>query len=313
MFLVDCIGSGPWVQGCGNVCIPTEVAKITSMLYGAIKVIVPIALVIIGMFDMAKAITTKSEDEVKKAQKLLVQKAIAGALVFILFSGITWMLSILSATSGNANREDGVVSCLNVLFGYNETTSTSGDRTYTTTGTDTLKSIANKYNVTVDALRSANSSLSSIDENTAIAAGTTVTIPGSFAGNEDGYTDVSGICRSNGYTGDRKIYLGGSGTSFYYTCVIYDKNDKDCGSGGIATGEKYTFADGGQYCLSTVSGSNIAVVYEGGSESTTVHAACTTNSTQDACDSCCKSSSYRAGYLLANTDGVHRCMCVKKY
>ena len=130
MFLVNCIGEGPWLQGCGDVCIPIEVAKITSVIYNAIRVIVPLALIFIGMFDMAKAVTTKSEEDVKKAQRLLAQKAIAGALVFVLFSAITWMISILDSTSGNANREKNVASCLNTLFGYED----SGLKEYT--GTD---------------------------------------------------------------------------------------------------------------------------------------------------------------------------------
>ena len=126
MFLVNCIGSGPWLQGCGNVCIPADIAKITSLVYNIIKVVVPLVLIFIGMFDMAKAVTSKSEDEVKKAQQLFAKKAVAGALVFILFSAITWMLSILDSTSGNANGEKNVASCLNALFDYSSSSSSSG-------------------------------------------------------------------------------------------------------------------------------------------------------------------------------------------
>ena len=117
MFLA-CLGNGPFIDGCANVCIPSEVAKLVTLIYNLIKVIVPIVLVIIGMYDMAKAITTQSADDIKKAQKLLVRKAIAGALVFFLFSFITWMLSILDATSGGTQGEADVIKCLNNLFSY---------------------------------------------------------------------------------------------------------------------------------------------------------------------------------------------------
>lgn len=145
MFL-NCIGSGPWLQECGNVCIPTEVARIMTLIYNAIKVIVPIALIFIGMLDMAKAVTSKSEDEVKKAQKLLVQKAIAGALVFVLFSGITWMLEILDSTSGSANGEKNVITCLNNLFDYDSdgTKKQQGDKSGYTNASDIC--VRNGYN-----------------------------------------------------------------------------------------------------------------------------------------------------------------------
>jgi hypothetical protein len=91
------------------------------MIYNAIKIIVPIALIFIGMFDMAKAITTKSQEEVKKAQQLLVKKAIAGALVFVLFTAIAWILSIIDSTNGG-NEGESVLKCMSALFDYKEAT-----------------------------------------------------------------------------------------------------------------------------------------------------------------------------------------------
>ena len=118
MFL-ECLGSGPFLNNCSG-CIPVEVSKIATLAYNSIRIIVPLVLVIIGMFDMAKAITSQKEDDIKKAQQLLVKKAVAGALVFFLFSLVTWMLTILGSTSGNAQGEENVISCLNELFNYNK-------------------------------------------------------------------------------------------------------------------------------------------------------------------------------------------------
>jgi len=126
MFL-ECLGGTEWLTSCGNVCIPAEVARYTKMIYNAIRIIAPLLLIIIGMFDLAKAVTSKSEEDVKKAQKLLVKKAIAGLLVFFMFSFVSWMLTILSSTSADPDAEAvnaNVINCLNALFiegenGYN--------------------------------------------------------------------------------------------------------------------------------------------------------------------------------------------------
>ena len=56
------------------------------MVYNAIRIAVPIILILVGMFDMGRAITLQKEDEIKKAQQLLVRKAVAAAIVFIIVS-----------------------------------------------------------------------------------------------------------------------------------------------------------------------------------------------------------------------------------
>lgn len=143
MFLAkSCLGEGPWLAGCGNVCIPADLANITTLLYNAIRIIVPIVLVISGMFLMAKAITQKSQDEVKKAQQLLARRAVAAAIVFLLFSLITWMLALLGGT-GEGNETDNVISCLNSLFNYNESVKT---KTGTSTGVSDISYQCKLYN-----------------------------------------------------------------------------------------------------------------------------------------------------------------------
>ena len=113
MFLA-CLGGINWLEECQPACIPAELATYTRIIYNAIRIITPLVLIIMGMFDMAKAVTSKNEDEIKKAQNLLVKKAIAGAIVFFLFSIIAWMLAILANTSGDSDET--VSKCLNALF-----------------------------------------------------------------------------------------------------------------------------------------------------------------------------------------------------
>jgi hypothetical protein len=73
------------------------------MVYNAIRIAVPIILILVGMFDMGRAITLQKEDEIKKAQQLLVRKAVAAALVFILVSAVGLIFSVVNSDS-NANE-----------------------------------------------------------------------------------------------------------------------------------------------------------------------------------------------------------------
>ena len=122
--LRDCMGAGPWIEACKEaVCIPVEIAKGLTVVYNVIKFAVPALLILIGMFDMAKAITAKNEEDIKKAQNLLVKKTIIAFLVYFLFIGVLWMLKLINDTNGNT--EAGVSTCLESLFNYDENTTKS--------------------------------------------------------------------------------------------------------------------------------------------------------------------------------------------
>ena len=90
--------------------IPKQILEITHLIYQAIQIGVPIILIIVGMFDMGKAITQQKEDEIKKAQSLIVKKAVAAALVFLMFSLVSLLLGIVG------NNDDSTISCISNLI-----------------------------------------------------------------------------------------------------------------------------------------------------------------------------------------------------
>ena len=85
--------------------IPEPLLNITHLIYKAIQIGVPIILIIVGMFDMGKAITQQKEDEIKKAQSLLVKKAIAAGLVFLMFSLVQLVVSVVSPDTTASGSE----------------------------------------------------------------------------------------------------------------------------------------------------------------------------------------------------------------
>lgn len=109
-FVCDCFGKG----------IPEQIVKIIRLVYNGIRIGVPIILILVGMFDMGKAITMQKEDDIKKAQQLLARKAVAAALVFLIISVVGL---IITAVDKTATDEMGCVNC--ILFGDLETTKTS--------------------------------------------------------------------------------------------------------------------------------------------------------------------------------------------
>ncbi len=111
MILLQCDGMSSWVNGC-DVCIPGKIGSLVSTVYNAILIAVPLLLIISGMFSLASAIMKQKEEDVKKAQQLLVKKLIAGAIVFLLFALVRWLVSYF---------DNDLTNCFDALINYNET------------------------------------------------------------------------------------------------------------------------------------------------------------------------------------------------
>lgn len=111
-FLAEYCNKCNSVLGMSTNGIPMELVNIVSLVYTAIQIGVPLILILVGMFDMGKAITQQKEDEIKKAQGLLVKKAIAAALVFLMFSLVSLVFSIVAPADNKTN----IWTCVDALI-----------------------------------------------------------------------------------------------------------------------------------------------------------------------------------------------------
>ena len=83
----------------GKYAIPQKVPQLTSLAVTIIEIAVPVIIVLMGMIDLIKAITAGKEDEMKKAQRTLVRRLIAGAIVFFLFVVVKLLIGLVSDNS----------------------------------------------------------------------------------------------------------------------------------------------------------------------------------------------------------------------
>jgi len=63
---------------------------------GLLKIIVPIALILFGMIDFGKAVISKNDDEVKKAQGMFIKRAIMAVAVFFVITLVTMITEIVA-------------------------------------------------------------------------------------------------------------------------------------------------------------------------------------------------------------------------
>ena len=67
-----------------------------------IQIVVPLLLIVYGMMDMAKAVTSDDEKKIKAAQDLLVKRIIAAALTFL----IIFVVKVVVGLVGPKNWAD---------------------------------------------------------------------------------------------------------------------------------------------------------------------------------------------------------------
>ena len=111
--IISCRDSGyKYIKECG--CMPSALADLISNLFMVIKIAAPALLLIVGGFDLIKAMSAQDEKGIKKEQQKLVKKFIAAAAIFLIFTIVQFLVTTLANNSGN------IIKCVDYLLnGYN--------------------------------------------------------------------------------------------------------------------------------------------------------------------------------------------------
>lgn len=100
---------------CGDIFdIPVQVPEIFSLLVNLLKIGTPIILIIVSIISLLKALSSSTEDEIKKAQKGLIRKIIAGVMVFFVISIVQFVILKVADTdnSKGASEAENLSTCL---------------------------------------------------------------------------------------------------------------------------------------------------------------------------------------------------------
>lgn len=85
-----------------------------SLIVTAIKIIVPIILIIFGMMDLAKAVMSNDEKTMKESQGKFIKRIVYAVIIFFVVAAIQLVFSLLERSkapdAGNAK------SCINCFI-----------------------------------------------------------------------------------------------------------------------------------------------------------------------------------------------------
>lgn len=80
---------------CGSVEFPEGLPQFTRNLINAIKVLIPVILILLGIFDFVRAVIANDEKNMKAAQSRFIRRIIAGLAVFFVVAIVQFIFSMI--------------------------------------------------------------------------------------------------------------------------------------------------------------------------------------------------------------------------
>lgn len=111
MFILNC-----------SIDIDPIVPGFTSLLVNAVKVIIPLLLVVYGMIDLAKAVMSNDEKTMKEAQGKLIKRFIYAVVIFFIVALVQLVFGMLANASDGEIDKENITSCIDCFM--------SGDHCY---------------------------------------------------------------------------------------------------------------------------------------------------------------------------------------
>ena len=78
-----------------------------------IQIGIPIILIILGMFDLGKAVVASKEDEIKSAQKLLIKRIIYAVAIFFVVFIVTLVFNLIANNTSDTADAANWKTCWN--------------------------------------------------------------------------------------------------------------------------------------------------------------------------------------------------------
>lgn len=100
LFMLDC-----------GIQIDPMVPAFVRLLINAIKIIVPIVLIIFGIVEMLKAATANDEKVMKEAQGKLIKRIIYAVLIFFIVAIVQLVFNVLAKAGSNESQNE-IPACI---------------------------------------------------------------------------------------------------------------------------------------------------------------------------------------------------------
>lgn len=80
---------------CSDVAV-SNIMYLIGVVVGVIRVAVPIVLIVLGMVDLVKALTSQDDKEIKSATKLIVKRVVIAIAIFLVPTIVRLVMTVIS-------------------------------------------------------------------------------------------------------------------------------------------------------------------------------------------------------------------------
>lgn len=97
--------NGNKTVSCNGIELSYGLVNIFYYVILIIQIATPVTLVIVGMTDLIKGMTSNKEDDIKKGQQVFIRRLVIGAMVFLVIMIVKMVLNVVSTKT--------VIDCVN--------------------------------------------------------------------------------------------------------------------------------------------------------------------------------------------------------
>ena len=94
-----------------------QIVQVAGWVLLIFRIAIPLIIVVLGAFDLGKAVTSGKDDETKKAAKTLMWRAIAGVFIFFIPSIVIWLFGTIDSYNTAAGTDNnGFQTCSDCIL-----------------------------------------------------------------------------------------------------------------------------------------------------------------------------------------------------
>lgn len=112
---MNLVNFGNVLVNCGALKdIPDVIPNTVHMIVLAIKILIPVLLIVFGMMDLAKAVMSNDDKVMKEGQKRFLNRCIYAVLVFFIVAVVQFIFSTIGSTADTPKT--GIEKCIDVFI-----------------------------------------------------------------------------------------------------------------------------------------------------------------------------------------------------
>ena len=96
-----------------DFCYKTAVAwQIIGIAFLIFKILIPIIIIVLGIIDLSKVVTSGEEKDIKDKTKSLAMRIIAGIIIFFVPSIVSTIFNLITSFAPAANDYKNCIKCI---------------------------------------------------------------------------------------------------------------------------------------------------------------------------------------------------------